>query len=137
VDSPIHWLFNMYNSAWSFRSWELYLLSLIDCSGHVNSTWLAQSERPGHVSSICLAQFDCLGHVSSTVNITLSLSLSLSLSLLSRCPSSIVAIPLRVSHNVPRVLHGQVTWVVYPELHAPCTDKQCKETWPAPRAWYR
>jgi len=100
----------------------------LDRSGDVSSTCLAQLEHSRHMSSVCLAQFDFPGHVSSTINVPSSLS--------NRCPRNIVVLLLRASHNVPRVLHGQVTWAVYPWLHAPCTDEQCKETWLAPRAWY-
>jgi hypothetical protein len=73
----------------------------LDHSGHVSSTCLAQLDRSGHMSSTCLAQFDCLSHVITTINITSSLS--------RRCLSNIVDLLLRASHNVPHVLHGQMT----------------------------
>jgi len=72
----------------------------LDRSGHVSSTCLAQLERSGHVSSTCLAPSDCPSQESSAINVASSLS--------SRCPSNIVFF-LRASHNVPRVLHEQMT----------------------------
>jgi hypothetical protein len=83
-----------------------------------------QLDRSGYMSSTCL--LNLIIQVSSTVNVNSSLS--------GCCLSNIVVLLLRVSHNAPHVLHGQVTWAVYHWLHVPCMDEQCKETWPTPRA---
>jgi len=105
-------------------------IQLVQLSLIVQVTWAPPTyDRSGHMSSTCLAPSDCPSQASSFINVASSLS--------SRCPSNMVLLFLRATHNVPRVLHGQMTWVVYPWLHAPCTDKQCKETWSAPHAWYK
>jgi hypothetical protein len=51
---------------------------------------------------------------------------NVNISFSSYCPSNIVVLLVKVSHNVSRVLHEQVTWAACPWLHAPCTNELCK-----------
>jgi len=65
--------------------------------------------------STCTSQLYRLGHVSSTFNITRSLS--------GCCPSNIVVLLLKVSHNAPHVMHIQVMSMEHDQLHMPGTNE--------------